>query len=97
MKSRVGPLAESLAQACDGIGWMLPSSSWVNQVGLTEAFMLNTTVVGFGAVTLATWSGMPRPGVKPAQLAGLSLVAATIRSYQNSTSLEVIGWPSDHL
>ncbi len=56
-------MAEALAQAKAGIGWMTPSSFCQNQVGLTADFIVNTTVLALGAVTLATWSGMPMPGV----------------------------------
>ena len=63
MKSRVGPLAEDLAQACAGIGWIAPSWSCQNQVGFTALVRFIWTVLEFGALMLATWSGMPRPGV----------------------------------
>ena len=97
MKSRIGPLAEAFAHTCAGIGWTVPSSFSQNQVGLTDLFRLITRVVLFGVDMLVIWSGMPRPGTYGPQLAGLSLTPALSMSSQNSTSLEVTGWPSDHL
>ncbi len=97
MKSRTGPLAEALAQACTGIGWISWSSSSVNQVGLTGLFRLITSVVAFGVLALTTWSGIPTCGVYWDQLAPLSFTAAFTSSMKNSASLEVSGWPSDHL
>src|SRR5438552_18237088 len=91
VKSRSWPLAEDLAQACEGIGWM----SWIwssqNQVGFTALVMSILIVEESGALMLPTWSGMPSPGVKYAQLAGLALSAAFSSYHQNSTSLDVMG------
>jgi len=63
VKSRSGPLAEALAHACDGIGWIAPSSFCQNQVGFTALVRFICTVVEVGALMLETWSGMPSPGV----------------------------------
>ena len=68
-----------------------------NHCGLTGFFKVNTTVFALGAVRLATSSGMPRLGVYGPQFDAFSLIAALISSKKNSTSLEVTGWPSDHL
>ena len=97
MKSSSGPLADAFAQAWAGIGVTSESSSSKNHPGLTAFFMVNTTVLALGVVTLATSSGIPTPGLYGPQLAGSSLMAALISSKKKSTSLEVIGWPSDHL
>src|SRR5215471_4032358 len=92
----MGPLAEAFAQAWDGSGWAPPRLSSTNQVGLTAAFRLTTSVLASGVDTLATASGMPSCGTYWLQLAGLSLTAAVTSSIQNATSLDVTGWPSDH-
>ncbi len=54
VKSSVGPFAEALAQACDGIGWAPPRLSSVNQVGLTAEFRLITSVLESGVDMLVT-------------------------------------------
>ncbi len=68
----------------------------MNHCGLTGLFRLSTSVVAFGALALTTWSGMPMCGVYNPQFAPLSFTAARTMSMENSASLEVTGWPSDH-
>ena len=95
MKSRIGPLAEALAQTWAGIGSISWSLSSVIHSGLTGLFRLITSVVELGVVALTTWSGIPTCGVYWLQLAPLSFTAARTSSRKNSASFEVTGWPSD--
>ena len=90
-------MAEALAQAWTGMGWISASMFSVNHSGLTALFRFSTSVVAFGVLAPTTWSGIPTPGEYWPQLAPLSLTAARTSSRKNSASFEVTGWPSDHL